>query len=263
LTKSKNTKLKRIINAKHQLQFLSEEETRDYIEFRLYASGIRENIFTIGAIQKIFRLSKGSPHKINTIADYALLSGYITGTRHINETLVEGFTDGFDQMLSEMTNSSLPFDDKQLFFEQEPPEAPCKTPINPASHNVFRFHSQDLRVLKQMARFYIENKNLAEAELYIEKIVQSNEMITDTTMMKGEIHLLRTEFDAAIDTFNQILAKEPMNVHSYYFKALAHIEKGDIDIAKASLGTALSINPKFNKGKSLLQKIRQECQDYQ
>lgn len=272
LNKLKNRGLRKKLNLNHQLEFLSETETNDYIQFRLYASGIQENLFTQGAIKRIFMLSNGSPHKINIIADYALLSGYINETRYINESLVDVFTHSFDLHKTDIVQpeSTSSGDEIHVLCEKKPVLNPPalrhskKVPdlnfflsptTTPVSQNVFRFHSQDLRVLKQMARFYIENKNLEEAELYIEKILENNEGVVDTLMMKGELHILKNEYEDAIEIFNRILAKDPLNVHSYYFKALAHMKNYDILVAKATIATALSINPKFNKGKSLLEKI--------
>jgi general secretion pathway protein A len=53
-------------------------ETAKYIEFRLQTSGAdRRPIFSPDAIELIFRSSGGIPRNINTMADLALLSGFL------------------------------------------------------------------------------------------------------------------------------------------------------------------------------------------
>ncbi len=64
------------IKAGYILQPFTEEETRRYLNFRLKAAGLpsdsHEEIFTKGAVQKIFQTARGNPRLINILAEEAL-----------------------------------------------------------------------------------------------------------------------------------------------------------------------------------------------
>ena len=75
------------ITVSYHLQPLSRRETARYISYRLsVAAGggdSRPPCFTPGAVNRIYRRSRGLPRKINIICDRALLIGYVRGKRRI------------------------------------------------------------------------------------------------------------------------------------------------------------------------------------
>jgi general secretion pathway protein A len=65
------------------------EETTKYMEFRLQTAGAdRRPIFSTDAIELIFRSSGGIPRNINTMADLALLSGFLERKAQIDGPVV-------------------------------------------------------------------------------------------------------------------------------------------------------------------------------
>jgi general secretion pathway protein A len=69
--------LKQRINVRYRLQALNRMETGEYIKRRLRVAGARStNLFTAGAVRKVYQHSGGIPRLINTVCDNALISGY-------------------------------------------------------------------------------------------------------------------------------------------------------------------------------------------
>lgn len=65
------------------------EETTKYMEFRLQTAGAdRRPIFSTDAMELIFRSSGGIPRNINTMADLALLSGFLERKAQIDGPVV-------------------------------------------------------------------------------------------------------------------------------------------------------------------------------
>lgn len=55
------------------LEPLTQEETSQYVEYRLQTCGRREKAFDESALNAIYALSAGNPRRINRLCDYALL----------------------------------------------------------------------------------------------------------------------------------------------------------------------------------------------
>jgi len=72
----------------HNIDALTNDETKQYVEHRLKIAGGRREIFTQEAIHGIYSFSKGYPRKINVICDYALLSGYASDLQRINARVI-------------------------------------------------------------------------------------------------------------------------------------------------------------------------------
>ncbi|MCA9400798.1 MAG: AAA family ATPase [Candidatus Omnitrophica bacterium] len=69
---------------------LSEEDTYRYVRHRLeVAGGDDPNLFTPGAMHKIFEFSNGVPRLINQICDSALLTGYINEKKLIDASILD------------------------------------------------------------------------------------------------------------------------------------------------------------------------------
>lgn len=86
-----NALRQRIIMSK-QLQPMSMEDTKQYIQHRLAASSVDpENIaavFDDTAVRELFRFSGGTPRMINFAADNCLLLGLVRETHHIDAAMV-------------------------------------------------------------------------------------------------------------------------------------------------------------------------------
>ncbi|AWL11678.1 General secretion pathway protein A [Saliniradius amylolyticus] len=80
---------------------LNHQETAEYIQYRIdCVSRQPQRIFTDQALDVIFEYSQGVPRKINTLADRALLFGYLSEARIID-------ADDVKRVLEELTEESL------------------------------------------------------------------------------------------------------------------------------------------------------------
>jgi general secretion pathway protein A len=75
------------------------EETERYIRSRLLVAGAaRTTIFSLGAIDYIFRCSEGIPRSINNLCDNALLAGFAAGEITIGPSIIEDIAETFDML---------------------------------------------------------------------------------------------------------------------------------------------------------------------
>ena len=86
--------LRQRIGIRFHLHRFTQDETRQYILFRLRHAGARHlNIFSEEAIALIHRVSQGTPRLINIICDHALLTGFAANTPVIGAELIEESVD--------------------------------------------------------------------------------------------------------------------------------------------------------------------------
>jgi general secretion pathway protein A len=78
----------RIVIRYHLMPF-SAEEVGEYVDFRMQAAGASKMVFTPEAMQVIYEVSGGIPRKVNTIADLALLIGFMERCRQIGLEVVK------------------------------------------------------------------------------------------------------------------------------------------------------------------------------
>ncbi len=81
--------LRQRIRVHYHLSTLTEDETRQYVNHRMSVAGATTEVFRPDAIREIHRLAKGVPRLINVLADKALLSAYVDGSRAVNAKHVE------------------------------------------------------------------------------------------------------------------------------------------------------------------------------
>lgn len=68
----------------YHLEPLNYEETADYLKHRLKTAGnVNMDIFSQGAIDEIFKFSKGIPRLVNLACHNALISGLVCDAKHI------------------------------------------------------------------------------------------------------------------------------------------------------------------------------------
>lgn len=72
----RNAQLRERISVTATLDCFTLNETSDYVESRLLASGATREIFTAEAIEAVMALSNGSPRRINRLCDMSLLVGF-------------------------------------------------------------------------------------------------------------------------------------------------------------------------------------------
>jgi general secretion pathway protein A len=73
-----------------RLRVLSENETADYARCRLKLAGDkRGGIFTVVALDRVYRYSRGTPRLINTLCDNAMMSAFALRKEQVTPELVE------------------------------------------------------------------------------------------------------------------------------------------------------------------------------
>lgn len=77
LNQDRFRQLRQRITFSHYLKPMNEQETRQYVEFRLAQSGYNGSpLFENSALKKLFKVSAGIPRMINVIAHKALMQAY-------------------------------------------------------------------------------------------------------------------------------------------------------------------------------------------
>lgn len=89
LNKRELRQLAQRITARYHLLPLTEYETFLYINHRIATVGGNRPLFEKRAMKQIFKLSGGTPRKINLIADRALMGAYALNQTQVNSTLVK------------------------------------------------------------------------------------------------------------------------------------------------------------------------------
>jgi type II secretory pathway predicted ATPase ExeA len=81
--------LKQRIGLFYHLGPITEEEIKEYMEYRLKMAGREEELFTSGSQKMLHKYSGGVPRLINSLATSALLDGYAKEEPVIDEDLIE------------------------------------------------------------------------------------------------------------------------------------------------------------------------------
>ena len=89
LMEDRNRAVRQRITISYHIEPLSETEARSYIKHRLKVAGATREIFSKDAVRKIYSFSAGYPRLINIICDHAMLTGYSSGIKSINEKVVQ------------------------------------------------------------------------------------------------------------------------------------------------------------------------------
>ena len=74
------------VTARYHLDAIDRQELPAYLQYRLNVAGMRGDIFTPGAVRRLYRESQGVPRLINLISDRALLGAYAEGDHLISVT---------------------------------------------------------------------------------------------------------------------------------------------------------------------------------
>lgn len=80
--------LRQRIGLFYHLGPLAEAEVKDYLLHRLKVAGRKEQLFTDGAIKKLFKYSGGIPRVINSLATMSLLEGFGSNKKTISDDLI-------------------------------------------------------------------------------------------------------------------------------------------------------------------------------
>lgn len=81
--------LKQRIRVKYNLEHLSRSETGPYIMHRMSVAGCADDVFSSGALDRIYELSQGVPRLVNQYAGAALLSAFVGKSKKVKTSHVE------------------------------------------------------------------------------------------------------------------------------------------------------------------------------
>jgi general secretion pathway protein A len=88
LLDEKNKAVRQRIAASYHIAPLSERETVQYVQHRLKVAGAKVEIFTPRALRQVHSAADGYPRLINSLCDYALLTGYAAGVKTIGDRII-------------------------------------------------------------------------------------------------------------------------------------------------------------------------------
>ncbi len=88
LTRPANKALAQRISLNYHIEPLVQEETKEYIQYRLQVAGTSSPLFSSEAIRLVHRYSRGLPRQINILCDHALLTGYVKNLKQISGEVI-------------------------------------------------------------------------------------------------------------------------------------------------------------------------------
>jgi general secretion pathway protein A len=83
-----NRALSQRITVRYNIEVLDQQETHDYVNYRLRVAGSKKPIFKITALDEIFIFSGGIPRLINIISDHALLTAFSKNLKQIDAHII-------------------------------------------------------------------------------------------------------------------------------------------------------------------------------
>jgi len=126
-----NKAIRQRITVTYNLPSLSLEETEEYIGHRLNVAGATRKIFEKSAIREIYEFSKGYPRLINVICDRALLTGFISSNKQIDQKIIKECVQELDISLATKAH--------QESNRRETTENKPKAPRTPKRSNSFTY----------------------------------------------------------------------------------------------------------------------------
>lgn len=81
--------LRQRIRVHYRLEPLSRAEVEGYVHHRMAVAGSETEVFSRGALDRIYELSTGVPRVVNTLANEGLLAAYVAGRRSVRAEDIE------------------------------------------------------------------------------------------------------------------------------------------------------------------------------
>jgi general secretion pathway protein A len=76
------------ITVRYNVESLDQQETHDYVNYRLRVAGSKKPIFSLAALNEIYRFSGGIPRLINIICDHALLTAFSKNLKKVDANII-------------------------------------------------------------------------------------------------------------------------------------------------------------------------------
>ena len=87
--------------------------------------------------------------------------------------------------------------------------------------------------------FLLALKSIAEAQ------AKNNELASQVSLLSGEVHRSRREYDWAIEDYNKVIEMNPDNVEAYYNRGVTYHHKGDYDRAIEDYTKTIQLKPDY------------------
>ncbi len=107
-----------------------------------------------------------------------------------------------------------------------------------------------------LANLLFKQKRYDEAAGEYEKVIKINKFIVTAWNNAGWCYYYDGKYDKAIKAFNESKLVNPYLVEPYYALGLAYAKKGDMDMAKAQIKTAIEIYPYYAHSAELVKLIK-------
>ncbi len=127
--------LRQRITLTYNIKPLTEEETLEYVRYRLKVAGSEAEIFDRKAVKEVHRFSQGYPRLINIICDHALLTGFVRQVKKITSTIIQECSQELCLMGDTIRISSSDFFEEPTQPSASPPvSAPAPTVTVPTTN---------------------------------------------------------------------------------------------------------------------------------
>ena len=76
------------ITVRYNVEGLDQQETHDYVNYRLRVAGSKKPIFSLAALNEIYLFSGGIPRLINIVCDHALLTAFSKNLKKVDANII-------------------------------------------------------------------------------------------------------------------------------------------------------------------------------
>jgi tetratricopeptide (TPR) repeat protein len=110
----------------------------------------------------------------------------------------------------------------------------------------------DPNVMVNLAELQLDSNQVKDAEATLDGVLSKDKGNVGANLLKGRVLLLQKEFPGALERFDLVARENPRNPMAYYFRALAHIGKGENILAERDLLKAVELNPSLLDARLIL-----------
>lgn len=101
----------------------------------------------------------------------------------------------------------------------------------------------DATVLLSIAGAYLENRQIKEAKITVDKVLAEEKGHLDANLFKGRFYLLRKDYANALDRFDFVLNERPNDAEAHYLKGLSLAGKKELILARQEFLKTIELNP--------------------
>jgi tetratricopeptide (TPR) repeat protein len=113
-----------------------------------------------------------------------------------------------------------------------------------------------------LARIYLDHHAADQAAPYIGEVLKRNTEDVDASFLKGRMHLMKSQGDAALTAFSRVVSQRPGFIKGYLYLAQAHRHNKNDLAAAAILKKGLHVSPNEKSLHLALAKVQLARKDY-